>query len=149
MSTESQQESPKKRLKPEPQENVESSETFNLIGNEKRIIKTKHYMGIACLLQDYKGGTYFFQKDPTSSANSKPDSSTNKRGSCIIKEDKRLVSVGWNTVLLDDPKIFENSESLTAILNSNSLLNKNNTNPMTAMPFRNWGVSQVLYSNSL
>ena len=154
MNTESQQESPNKRLKFEPHLNVESSETFNLIGNEKRIPKTKHYMGVAYLLQCYKGGSYFFQKDPTSSANSKLDSST-KRGSCIIKEDKRLVSLGWNTVLLDEPKIFENSESLTAILNSNSVFNKNNTLFLTHFPdnknaqaIKQYGITKLVYLNN-
>ena len=85
--------------RPEPsntdvQVNAESSEIFNLIGNEKRISKEKHYMGIAYLLQSYKGGTYYFQIDSKSSSN--------KRGSCIINEDRRLVSVGWNTILLEN-----------------------------------------------
>ena len=152
MSTESRTESSKTDV----QVNVESSETFKFIENEKRISKTKHYMGIAYLLQSNKGGTYYFQKD--SSANSNTDSSPNKRGSCIINEERRLVSVGWNTILLENPekeKKFENTEILSAILNSNAIFNTNNTLFSTHFPdnkdaqaIKQSGITKLVYLNN-
>ena len=132
------------------QVNAESSEIFNLIGNEKRISKEKHYMGIAYLLQSYKGGTYYFQIDPESK------SSSNKRGSCIINEDRRLVSVGWNTILLENSaKNFENSEISNAILNSNSIFYKNNKLFSTHFPdnkdaqaIKQGGITELFYLNN-
>lgn len=147
-----------KILKTDEQVNAKANDIFKLIGNENRISKTKHYMGIAYLLQSYKGGTYYFQIDPKSSPNSNPESisSSNKRGSCIINEDRRLVSVGWNTILLKNSETkFENSEVLSAILNSNSVFYKNNKLFSTHFPdnkdaqaIKQGGITELFYLNN-
>lgn len=146
---------PESSSKTDEQVNAKSNDIFKLIGNENRISKPKHYMGIAYLLQSYKGGTYYFQ-DPTLSANSNTDSSPNKRGSCIINEDRRLVSVGWNTILLENcKKNFENSEILNAILSSNSIFYKNNKLFSTHFPdnkdaqaIKQGGITEIFYLNN-
>lgn len=123
---------------------------FKLIENDEHIPKKTHYMGIAYILQTQKGGTSFFK---SKDLNSKPVRT--KHGACIINEENRLVSIGWNTCLLEDsdPK-FETSASLNAILNSNSIL-KNNIIFLTNFPdnkdaqaIKQSGINKLIYLNS-